>query len=350
MEAKEYYTKLSYYLILNGYSKNNSGLYYGKAGLAVGLFELSRYLNDERIENHAFELLNQSLISKTEVCDLEKGLSGIAYALRYLVENSFIEADANELIGDKLDKIAIYIGDDSGKWQERMNKLYALLYAFGKDEFMRFQSCMGNAAILWEKNTEEMLNDLSHILTVDSPLTQELQRRFTLWIQWLRRAERRGITSQFNETLISETIKTYRDAQDAGLLIQSASANYFLFQNKYNKTELSAVVQAMSMPNIIVDSFCNLSDRDFIDPVYIKGDKTEKSIQDAMRNNIYCSTLKGGLTQLLMYEIAVEDPSARERLSELILLPDIHEIKGAEKQIIQPINYDEKTDTVNGHE
>lgn len=138
MEAKEYYTKLSDYLILNGYSKNNSGLYYGKAGLAVGLFELSRYLNDERIENHAFELLNQSLISKTEVCDLEKGLSGIAYALRYLVENRFIEADANELISDKLDKIAIYISDDSGKWQERMDKLYALLYAFGKDELMRF--------------------------------------------------------------------------------------------------------------------------------------------------------------------------------------------------------------------
>ena len=351
MEAKEYYSKLSDYLILNGYSKNNSGLYYGKAGLAVGLFELSRYLNDERIENHAFELLNQSLISKTEVCDLEKGLSGIAYALRYLVENRFIEADANELIGDKLDKIAIYIGDDSDKWQERMDKLYALLYAFGKDEFMRFQSCMGNAAILWEKNTEEMLNDLSHILTIDSPLTQELQRRFTLWIQWLRRAEMRGIASQINETLISETIITYQRALDSGLLLQSHLADYFLSSNHTTKrTELFAIAEAISTQDRIIDSFCNLSDKGFTDPIYIQGDKTEKFIQDAMRNNIYCSTLKGGLTQLLMYEIAVEDPSARERLSELILLPDIHEIKGAEKQIFQPINYDEKTDTVNGHE
>lgn len=327
MEAKEYYTKLSDYLILNGYSKNSSGLYFGKAGIAIGLFELSRYLNDERIENHAFELLNQSLISKTEVCDLEKGLSGIAYALRYLIENRFVEADANELIGDKLDKIAIYIGDESGKWQERMDKLHALLYAFGKDEFMRFQSCMGNAVILWEKNTEEMINDLSRILTIDSPLTQELQRRFTLWIQWLRRAEMRGITSQLNETLISETIKTYQKVLDSGLLVQSSLANYFLYQDKSRRVDLSALSEAISTQDRIIDLFCSLSDWDITNSIYIQKDKTEKNLQNEMRGNICCSSLKRGIIQVMMYEISLEDPSTRERLSDLILLPDIHEIK-----------------------
>lgn len=351
METKEYYTKLSDYLILNGYSKNSSGLYYGKAGIAVGLFELSRYLNDERIEDHAYELLNQSLISKTEVCSLEKGLSGIAYALRYLVENSFVEADANELISDKLDKIYTYIGDDTGEWQERMDKLYALLYAFDNDEMMQRQSCIGNAEILWEKNTDEMLNDLSHILTVDSPLSQEIHRRFILWIQWVRRAERRNIAFKLNETLISETIATYQKAQNAELLMQSHLAGYFLSQKDTSiRTDLSAIVQAMSIQDKIIYSFSSLSSREQTYPVFAQGDKTEKFLQDVMRGNMYCSSLKGGIIQVLMYEIAVEDLSARERLSELILLPDIHEIKGAEKQIIKPINYDEKTDTVNGHE
>lgn len=43
-------------LLLNSYTIEGYGLMQGKAGVAVTLFELSKYLNSEFIENHAFKL------------------------------------------------------------------------------------------------------------------------------------------------------------------------------------------------------------------------------------------------------------------------------------------------------
>lgn len=111
--------KLIDYTLLNACSINSSGLYNGKAGIALALFEVARYLQDEYIEEQAFDLLQEALVSKTEDISFENGLSGIGYVLLYLIENEFIDADFDELFGEQFEKILV----DFEKLKENPNAL-----------------------------------------------------------------------------------------------------------------------------------------------------------------------------------------------------------------------------------
>lgn len=58
--------KLIDYVLLNACSVNSSGLYNGKAGMSLALFEAARLLKDPYIEEQAFDLLQEALLSKNE--------------------------------------------------------------------------------------------------------------------------------------------------------------------------------------------------------------------------------------------------------------------------------------------
>ena len=95
---------LTNYLLLNAYSFRSNGLYNGKAGVSLCLFELSRHNNDEKVEEHALELLQESLALSDKTKDIywEDGLSGIGFVLLYLIVNKFLDADFEELFGEQL--------------------------------------------------------------------------------------------------------------------------------------------------------------------------------------------------------------------------------------------------------
>lgn len=97
--------KLTDFILLNGYSCNASGLYYGKAGIALALFELARFYKSDYLEHHAFEILQESLLTKTQNIDFANGLSGIGYSLQYLIRQNYIDTNYNELFGDQHRKI-----------------------------------------------------------------------------------------------------------------------------------------------------------------------------------------------------------------------------------------------------
>ena len=80
---------------------NSPGMFEGRSGLSVCLFEISRFLKEKSIENYAFKLLKQSLLSNTKDISIDYGLSGVGFALHYLIENKFVQADFNELFHDK---------------------------------------------------------------------------------------------------------------------------------------------------------------------------------------------------------------------------------------------------------
>lgn len=98
-------SKLVDQILLNAVSINSSGLYNGKAGLSLALFEASRYSNDENIENEAFLFLQEALVIKSQDYSFENGLSGIGYVLCYLIKNKFIEADFNEIFGKQYEQV-----------------------------------------------------------------------------------------------------------------------------------------------------------------------------------------------------------------------------------------------------
>ena len=97
--------KLTDYILLNACSVNSSGLYNGKAGMALVLFEVARYLQDEYIDEQAFNLFEEALVTQNEDIGFENGLSGVGYMLLYLIGNDFIDADFEELFGENRAKI-----------------------------------------------------------------------------------------------------------------------------------------------------------------------------------------------------------------------------------------------------
>ena len=112
---------LGQYILLNAYSTDSSGLYNGKAGLSIVLFELSAISGNKLWEDHAYELICQALITTDLNTSFTSGLSGIGYSLLYLINNNFIDADFDELFGEKRNLIEKILNSEI----EKMN--YELL-------------------------------------------------------------------------------------------------------------------------------------------------------------------------------------------------------------------------------
>jgi hypothetical protein len=94
-------------LLLSAYTVNSIGLMYGKAGIALSLFELSKHLDNKLIEDHAFNLLKEILTYNLQDNSFSNGKAGIAYVLQYLIKYDLLDADYmgiygkchNEIIG-----------------------------------------------------------------------------------------------------------------------------------------------------------------------------------------------------------------------------------------------------------
>lgn len=92
---------LTDFLLLNVHALPSSGLMQGRAGIAVSLFESAVLLDDSYLENQAFELLKQSLLTHTQQIDMSSGLGGIGYALLYAINGNFLDANFEELYNNQ---------------------------------------------------------------------------------------------------------------------------------------------------------------------------------------------------------------------------------------------------------
>lgn len=134
--------KIADYVLLNAYSTKASGLYNGKAGMALAMFEVSRALHDEYYEEQAMELLQESLLSQTDDIGYDNGLSGIGFVLCHLIEQGFVEANFEELFGSQLIKIKSQMSqmlDKKEKWADTLNRIKIIrfldtVYSKTKDE------------------------------------------------------------------------------------------------------------------------------------------------------------------------------------------------------------------------
>lgn len=123
------------YVLLNACAENYTGLYSGKAGISVCLFEMQRELKDNYIEKQSLELLRESLLTKNNDISFENGLSGIGFSLLYLINNKFVNADFYDLFDINLDKILSTITlwkekDETIQIFNNVSILYFLDYLF----------------------------------------------------------------------------------------------------------------------------------------------------------------------------------------------------------------------------
>ena len=89
-------------LIINSTLTEQSGLFYGKIGIAVFFFHYARHTGNVLFQEYAMDLIEeiQQQIDVTVSVRYDIGLSGIGTCLEYLLQKGFIEAEDNYLFDD----------------------------------------------------------------------------------------------------------------------------------------------------------------------------------------------------------------------------------------------------------
>ena len=79
---------------------DNAGLFHGKMGIALYFFHLGRLTDREEFTLFAEELLDEVIeaLPRGLPVDFANGLTGIGWAVEYLIRNGFVDADADEVL------------------------------------------------------------------------------------------------------------------------------------------------------------------------------------------------------------------------------------------------------------
>lgn len=166
-------SQLINYILLNAYSLNSSGLYNGKAGIALALFEYSRLTNDDYIFENAFEIIKEAIITQNSDISFEDGLSGIGYVLNHLIQRGFIDGDLLELYGENIEHITQRLNNTM---PNNLYKYLTTLFFTSKLEGRRITEI--NLMIV--KCTEDIITKL---LTKRVPASQTLINLFFTYIK-----------------------------------------------------------------------------------------------------------------------------------------------------------------------
>lgn len=109
--SKESLEKLAQNLLFEKQYISSPSLYNGWAGYAVTLFEISRQLSNEKLEEEAFLLIQKALIVQLDDYSFDTGYAGIGYALMHLIQEHFLDADFQEIFGEKLNQTIHHFSD-----------------------------------------------------------------------------------------------------------------------------------------------------------------------------------------------------------------------------------------------
>ncbi len=83
-------------------SKDNIGLFTGKAGCCLALYIINSKIKDAQLERIADTLLEE-IIEAASLCkdlSLDRGLTGIGFVINFLISNGYVEGDLDEMLSD----------------------------------------------------------------------------------------------------------------------------------------------------------------------------------------------------------------------------------------------------------
>ncbi len=94
--------QISDILLINGTFLNNPGLYTGKTGIALFFFRYAHFTQNELYSDYSFDLFEkiQNDIHQDTSINYKQGLTGIGSTIEYLIQNNFLEANADEILED----------------------------------------------------------------------------------------------------------------------------------------------------------------------------------------------------------------------------------------------------------
>lgn len=319
---KDSILKLVDYLLLNAYSLKLKGLYHGKMGLSVCLFELARHLGKEEWEEHAFELLLESVANVGNNISFENGLSGIGYTLFYLQSHKFIEIDMDEIWEEKSQKIESHFKSEMlKKYKTQWSLLiyYFLFLASNKESKTDISTYLDYLLDEFSMSFKVIANSPSHTI-----IKMNISRDFSAFLKFINCID--TVTDiPYNYNKMQAACRQYADLYQSKIMACSYEAGYFmeLLADRFNDQQLksSAIFQgqralsathcsAMTLKQKLDLLFLLLKDvdknRQYIieieDSIFRSENKTlEQSLFNNLgMNNLYYSYYNG-ISRLLLY-------------------------------------------------
>ena len=226
--------------IANGVMQNSAkmsltGLYNGKAGLSLSLFTASNYLHDELMEDVAHRLFQESLIIRNSDIGFENGLAGIGYAMLYLVENKYMEADFDELFGIQYETI-ISSFKNIEKVPPRLVNSLQTLYFLSKLGKIKKQD--GRVEEIIQKVFEglELFLTLQFHDFYDIRYIEKKADVLSIFIAWLKLIDYSDYT-HFSRSLLEEYTALYRKNRITGSLTVGYYLSRIAVKNKITEYE-----------------------------------------------------------------------------------------------------------------
>ena len=293
--------KIVDHILLNACSVNSSGLYNGKAGMALALFEAARYLKDEYIEEQVFDLLQEALVTKTKDISFEDGLGGIGYVLLYLMRNDFIDADFQELFGEQHQKMLLRIEELKEKSNSATNMLRLNYYlADVQRMFPANRRIKKFIKTIFEAVEQDLVSQFSDFGKLDDANNKILVLlRFECYLKTVCDCN----YSDYSLSLLNQ----YADLYRSGRIKSSFPIAYHLeklgLQEKYGDVIISnkqfsnqeVLLQHTSLRNLI--EFAQLTGNDQI----ITENDMEESLLKQMPQGAFIAGYEQGLSRLLIY-------------------------------------------------
>jgi len=94
--------RIARHLMMHASFLPNIGLYHGKMGIVLFFAHYARYTGNPLYEEYAGELMNEVYegYHPNLPANFEYGLCGIGWGIEYLLQNGFMEGDADEILAE----------------------------------------------------------------------------------------------------------------------------------------------------------------------------------------------------------------------------------------------------------
>jgi hypothetical protein len=202
---------------LNSFEENcnrNYSLHHGKTGLALAYYILTAASNDE-----AYLLKAKSLIDEVSDnvgvvghLDIENGLAGIGWAIEWLVQNKFIDANTDEILedmDDELYKSVVYMkSSDLSVTNGAIGKasyFYRRLSARNPQTSRYRNICNQECMVLLIDEINDMLLEENHLMSFDHNSVKV--REIGESLLFLARVNHLNLNAEISKRIICEIVK-----------------------------------------------------------------------------------------------------------------------------------------------
>ncbi len=144
------------------------GLFSGKMGICIYYYHLARNTEDKIYAQFAEKLLDEiySQIPKTDLVDVDYGVTGIGWGINYLIKNKFVQGNVNSVLREIDDRLFSVLNLE---WEQTISidsqRFVLLLYYLY--ERLKAQKKDSSDEYLYQQLIIKIINKLDYNITVD---------------------------------------------------------------------------------------------------------------------------------------------------------------------------------------